>query len=76
MAKAEFCQSDIKLKTTKMNVMLFTDFCQNVPKSPDFPTKTSKENALVLNEPPRGKTNNVVSEQVRHKPVCTVTEAG
>ena len=23
-----------------------------------------------LNEPPRGKTNNVVSEQVRHKPAC------
>ena len=29
-----------------------------------------------LNEPPRGKTNNVVSEQVRHKPICTSTEAG
>ena len=27
-------------------------------------------------EPPRGKTNNVVFEQVRHKPVCAVTEAG
>ena len=26
------------------------------------------------NEPPRGKTNNVVSEQVRHKPACTSTE--
>ena len=25
-------------------------------------------------EPPHGKTNNVVSEQVRHKPTCTVTE--
>ena len=25
-------------------------------------------------EPPRGKTNNVVSEQVRHKPACAVTE--
>ena len=25
-------------------------------------------------EPPRGKTNNVVSEQVRHKPACSVTE--
>ena len=25
-------------------------------------------------EPPRGKTNNVVSEQVRHKPTCTATE--
>ena len=27
-------------------------------------------------EPPRRKTNNVVSEQVRHKPACTSTEAG
>ena len=27
-------------------------------------------------EPPCGKTNNVVFEQVRHKPVCAVTEAG
>ena len=27
-------------------------------------------------EPPRGKTNNVVSKQVLHKPACTVTEAG
>ena len=27
-----------------------------------------------LSEPPRGKTNNVVSEQVRHKPACTSTE--
>ena len=25
-------------------------------------------------EPPRGKTNNVVSKQVRHKPICTSTE--
>ena len=25
-------------------------------------------------EPPRGKTNNVVSEQVRHKPACISTE--
>ena len=27
-------------------------------------------------EPPRGITNNVVSEQVGHKAGCTVTEAG
>ena len=27
-------------------------------------------------EPPRGKTNNMGSEQVRHKPACTVTETG
>ena len=30
----------------------------------------------VRNEPPRGKTNNVVSDQVQHKPACTVTEDG
>ena len=28
----------------------------------------------LTSEPPRGKTNNVVSEQVRHKPACTSTE--
>ena len=28
----------------------------------------------IIYEPPRGKTNNVVSDQVRHKPACTVTE--
>ena len=27
-------------------------------------------------EPPHGKTNNVVSEQVQYQPACTVTEAG
>ena len=31
---------------------------------------------LPIYEPPRGKTNNVVSEQVRHKSGCTSTEAG
>ena len=29
---------------------------------------------FITYEPPRGKTNNVVSEQVRHKPACTSTE--
>ena len=29
---------------------------------------------FTINEPPRGKTNNVVSEQVRHKPTCASTE--
>ena len=32
------------------------------------------ENASNTNQPRREKTNNMVSEQVRHKPVCTVTE--
>ena len=30
----------------------------------------------LLFEPSRGKTNNVVSEQVRHKPSCASTEDG
>ena len=30
----------------------------------------------LVNELPRWKTNNVVSEQVRHKPGCAVTETG
>ena len=30
--------------------------------------------AFIIFEPPRGKTNNVVSEQVRHKAACTSTE--
>ena len=33
-----------------------------------------EEETIVIYEPPRGKTNNVVSEQVRHKPGCTSTE--
>ena len=28
----------------------------------------------LIYEPPHGKTNNVVSDQVRHKPTCTSTE--
>ena len=31
---------------------------------------------VISYEPPRGKTNNVVFEQVRHKPVRTSTEDG
>ena len=37
---------------------------------------SASERLLVRFEPPRGKTNNVVSEQVGHKPACTATEAG
>ena len=29
-----------------------------------------------INEPVREKTNNLRSDQVRHKPACTVTEVG
>ena len=31
---------------------------------------------ISIYELPRGKTNNVVSNHVRHKPACTVTEDG
>ena len=31
---------------------------------------------VCLFEPYRGKTNNAVSEHIRHKPACTATEAG
>ena len=30
--------------------------------------------SCITYEPPRGKTNNVVSKQVRHKPACTSTK--
>ena len=36
--------------------------------------KTDLCHPLATFEPPRGKTNNVVFEQVRHKPTCTSTE--
>ena len=39
-------------------------------------TTRHKVKTILINEPPREKTNNVVSEQVRHKPGFTVTEAG
>ena len=41
----------------------------NKPSSPE-----EIASVHVINEPPCGKTNNVVSDQVRHKPTCTVTE--
>ena len=33
-------------------------------------------NIFMEYEPPRGKTNNVVFDQVQHKSACTATEAG
>ena len=36
--------------------------------------KVAQMEAVSRFEPPRGKTNNVVSEQVRQKLTCTVTE--
>ena len=37
-----------------------------------FKGKIKRQRNII--EPPRGKTNNVVSDQVRHKPTCTFTE--
>ena len=39
-----------------------------------IPILASSDETSYIFEPPRGKTNNVVSEQVRHKPACTSTE--
>ena len=36
--------------------------------------KIAFHNYDISYEPPRGKTNNVLSEQVQHKPACTSTE--
>ena len=35
---------------------------------------TTEASGKTTNQLPRGKLNNKVSEQVRHKPTCTVTE--
>ena len=47
-----------------------SDMCDSV-NNLEIMYLTASENNT---EPPRGKTNNVVSDQVRHKPTCTVTE--
>ena len=41
-----------------------------------IPYSGGQSDIYLTNELPHGKTNNVVFEQVRHKPVCTVTEDG
>ena len=38
------------------------------------PNKQAQVCYMYIYEPPREKTNNVVSDQVRHKPACTSTE--
>ena len=50
-------------------VILTTLFLGKLPEKKITSTKCTFE-------PSRGKTNNVVSEKVRHKPACTATEAG
>ena len=43
------------------------------PRGGSNPKELSRE-VDEMNDPPRGKTNHVVSEHVRHKPACTITE--
>ena len=51
------------------------DDLENIEIEPVAPPMET-EGGEKRNEPPRGKTNNVVSEQVRHKPACTATGDG
>ena len=53
----------------------------DVKEEPDRKVTITADGILLkvsnaIYEPSRGKTNNVVSDQVRHKSGCTVTEAG
>ena len=57
----------------------FHRFCKSARSAPRQREKKKKIGCLhsdssATYEPPCGKTNNVVSVQVRHKPTCTVTE--
>ena len=59
------------------NDRLFELACSNVSTSRSLPEKcnwTARKCHAIKYEPPRGKTNNVVSEQVRHKSTSTVAE--
>ena len=46
----------------------------NMTIAVDWDVKHQFEQNKQTFEPPRGKTKNVVSEQVQHKPTCIVTE--
>ena len=54
---------------TKKQINLSVVFLENICSRNHINDKT-------LNEPVREKTNNLGSDQVRHKPACTVTEDG
>ena len=47
---------------------------QVVVRTHPFSLDKAVLNLTTIYEPPLGKTNDVVSEQVRHKPSCTSTE--
>ena len=65
-------------ETPKMFFFALQLMCKNMRFSTDIiplSSGNSKSTTKYLKiEPPRGKTNNVVSEQVQHKPACTSTE--
>ena len=50
------------------------DECQSLRDATAKKFLTKRADLALSFEPPRGKTNNVVSEQVRHKPGYTSTE--
>ena len=52
---------------------MFVQWVQDLPWSREESCE-SGWTGNYLHESPREKTNNVVSEQVRHKPACTITE--
>ena len=76
---AEFFQF-LKLKNLcLLHGQIFVMYVNNRDTDQNAYTKSicwldSQKFCHLIIEPPRGKTNNVVSEQVRHKPACTSTE--
>ena len=61
------CYVDVHIIFRHYNALVY--FCESCVESGSF-----VKFLIETNEPPSGKTNNVVSEQVRHKPGCTITE--
>ena len=57
------------LDTANLEEVTMKTVLKDVRKFIDFHMLSSPSSY----EPPRGKTNNVVSEQVRHKAACTST---
>ena len=49
--------------------------CSGV-RPPSVNAPSSSPEILIKYEPPRGKTNNVVSKQAGYNPACTVTKDG
>ena len=67
------CERDMSLLNVVRFLLLLHYDTEKQNQEREFPMK-HKNSAALLFEPPRGKTNNVVSEQVQRKPGCTSTE--